>query len=75
MSSQPRGPRGAGGYNPHHYAQMVCVCVSYPPNISSAKPKVTREGTIMFLTDLGSAHGTIIDGEKLEKNTPVRLPS
>eukprot|EP00930_Biecheleria_cincta_P086817 TRINITY_DN76066_c0_g1_i1.p1 TRINITY_DN76066_c0_g1~~TRINITY_DN76066_c0_g1_i1.p1 ORF type:complete len:613 (+),score=164.67 TRINITY_DN76066_c0_g1_i1:74-1912(+) len=41
--------------------------------ISRKHAKVTSQGGLMFLTDLGSTYGTAVDGEKLEKNSPMEL--
>lgn len=41
--------------------------------ISRKHATVTRQGMFMFLSDLGSAHGTIVDGQRLQKLVPVRL--
>lgn len=42
-------------------------------SISRKHAEVSRQGMFMFLTDLGSAHGTSVDGQKLAKSSPVRL--
>lgn len=36
---------------------------------------VTRQDGHLFITDLGSQHGTTVDGRKLVKNVPIRLSS
>lgn len=43
--------------------------------ISRKHAKVTSQGGLMFLTDLGSTYGTAVDGERLEKNMPMELSS
>eukprot|EP00927_Polykrikos_kofoidii_P059405 TRINITY_DN54563_c0_g1_i1.p1 TRINITY_DN54563_c0_g1~~TRINITY_DN54563_c0_g1_i1.p1 ORF type:complete len:707 (+),score=133.41 TRINITY_DN54563_c0_g1_i1:171-2291(+) len=42
-------------------------------SISRKHAVITRRGMFMFLCDLGSAHGTVVDGHSLGKHVPVRL--
>merc|ERR1719198_1129563 len=44
-------------------------------SISRQHAAVTLQNGQWFLTDLGSAHGTFLQGQKLPKNTPVRIES
>lgn len=43
--------------------------------VSRKHAQVTRQGCFTFLQDLGSAHGTLLNGQKLVKNTLERLCS
>lgn len=42
-------------------------------SISRSHAKITREGDDIFLQDLGSSNGTVLNGKKLEANVPVKL--
>lgn len=44
-------------------------------SVSRKHAEITRQGMLMFMTDLGSAHSTTVDDEKLNKFVPVRLCS
>jgi len=44
-------------------------------SISRQHASITLQNGQHFLTDLGSAHGTLLEGKKLPKNTPIRLSS
>merc|ERR1711971_105634 len=44
-------------------------------SISRKHAMITRQGMFLFVMDLGSAHGTTVDGKKIEKNSPARLCS
>lgn len=42
-------------------------------SIAARHAEVTRQGIFMFLTDLGSNYGTIVDDQRLEPHMAVRL--
>merc|ERR550537_1561224 len=42
-------------------------------SVSRRHALVHRLGMFLFVSDLASAHGTFVDGQRLEKNSPVRL--
>lgn len=44
-------------------------------SISRQHATVIRQGTQLFVADLGSAHGTLLDGQRLLTNTLVKLHS
>jgi pSer/pThr/pTyr-binding forkhead associated (FHA) protein len=40
-------------------------------SVSSQHAKLTRREGVWILTDLGSTNGTLVDGEKIEGDTPI----
>jgi hypothetical protein len=40
-------------------------------SVSSQHAKLTRREGIWILTDLGSTNGTLVDGERIEEDTPL----
>eukprot|EP00928_Gymnodinium_smaydae_P040339 TRINITY_DN27366_c0_g2_i1.p1 TRINITY_DN27366_c0_g2~~TRINITY_DN27366_c0_g2_i1.p1 ORF type:complete len:478 (+),score=132.09 TRINITY_DN27366_c0_g2_i1:101-1534(+) len=42
-------------------------------SVSRRHAEVSRQGLFLFISDLGSAHGTFLDGRRLDKYTPVKL--
>ncbi len=57
------------GKNPY----MVDAVVDFNPAISRLHCKVTREGDLWQLTDMGSANGTYLNGTRLTPREPCKI--
>ena len=42
------------------------VALAHDPTVSGRHARLTRQGQTLYLEDLGSSHGTFVDGRRIE---------